>query len=316
MSSDVSSRGSLATIAISLLALGTFAGCAGPHFDCDHNRHWKRTALDTTIGGEATFFEFDTPSSWDDKRRVRLSLRGTFTPRPATTGQVTVKKIVIMGDDDSGSPGENCDVLASIAWPKSKWESGWIDSDWNGSASYWVTVRHYYEVDDAGSIEHYFQDQRGEFAAITPSTSRHWASPPIVPGEAITSAAASGSFFSGLNSALYDVRIEYSQATNYYAQQIAIYAAALPLPPLPPGVTWPRPRDLVYSETAPADTSPSVLWERNGIVGSYNGSNDYTIWLRVYYSDDGDPMTPEYSTTNGNFNSIQTTGTSTSIIPH
>lgn len=146
----------------------------------------------------------------DGGLRVRLRLSGKYELKAETGVVVTVTDIIIFGDlSDQVDTNAPCDVLHSLTMPRSTWSVARLDAEWDGASKYQVTVRYLYDRTANKKTTHHFEDQVGSF---TVNESGHADSSEMSrkPGEVITSAFASGSFFSTAGIAMYDVRVQYN----------------------------------------------------------------------------------------------------------
>lgn len=302
MKTGVLARPLCTSILVALTVVNFGAGCRG--IRCDGVTRVKADYLSTTLSGAATFFTFDDTAQWDDKQRVRLRLAGTAVAADPAKVKVYLKQIVIM--DDSGTDAfcpEPCDVLLSIPWPKNRWQSQWIESDWDGGATYGVTVRYLYDVEIAGTTTHHFQDIGGQFTGIQPFQSKAGGFPALTPGQTITNQFASGNFMSTQGMALYDVRVDYALASGDPRTVVSIEFFAAPH-----GTAgFPQRRHCAYLESVPpqpiAGGAP-VVWQHSGIHGPYvpnadpTKPTDYDCEIWVNYSDNSKDVV------NGTFTNI------------
>ncbi len=239
---------------------------------CDGVVRVRDDLLAINLEGSAMFF--DTSSTvWSGEPRVRLQLYGWYEADVAAGEIVKVTKIVIFGESGNFvTTSDPCDTLLTLPSPNAYWEVPLLDAEWNGTSKFKLIVRHYYDLTVGETVTHHFQDRVGSFH-MTKSMHMDTAGMVITdgdatPGDAITTAYASGSFLGAGGLALYDVRVTYDNL----ATSFEVWAGPVGGPT--------GSFVLLHTGIGP----PPGSWSQGSIEGPYDPAYpNYTITIKHYY---------------------------------
>ena len=178
-------------------------------------------------------------------------------------------------------------LVYTLPNPPAHWSSPWVEGRWDASTvRYRVLVRLVFRSE--GELLHHDRTiDAAPLAVSTVTKAVPQPMPSVAPGNNTAASACTGTFNNAQNLALYDLDIIYDAAVD----RIEVYAKPAGDPTPLPDAAY-----LVHVEEDP----PARGWHPTSLAGSYDGSNDYAMLIRVYFASG----TPAYADLRGTYTGI------------